>query len=292
MRSNLNLICIMLILNLSVPVWCSADDDQNLGFGYSERTEDSESEQESTNPTSSETDNMSTMDETQEVTTTEEILGITKKIRVTLKATPKTTNNATEVSYTIKDICANFKYAGPIALNKMVDLWQTAYYSSQQKVPCFKMFIRRLTMKEKQLFKQKYGSFDDAVEWEDCNLEIRSSLEAEKHFLQGCEKGHGVLENIIIGARNVTGDNTTDFYQKPESPDQWLVVQNLLLKRNCDTGDVIVFSRVPHKPRNSVISEALKIFGENDADGKFVCGDQPPIKKKPHEVEEEVDESA
>lgn len=55
---------------------------------------------------------------------------------------------------------------------------------------------------EKQLFKLKYGSFDDAVEWEDCNLEIRSSLEAEKHFLQGCEKGHGVLENIIIGARN------------------------------------------------------------------------------------------
>lgn len=89
----------------------------------------------------------------------------------------------------------------------------------------------------------------------------------------------------------VTGDNTTDFYQKPESPDQWLVVQNLLLKRNCDTGDVIVFSRVPHKPRNSVIAEALKIFGESDSDGKFVCGDQPPIKKKAHEVEEEIDES-
>ncbi|XP_013137698.1 PREDICTED: uncharacterized protein LOC106102694 [Papilio polytes] len=292
MRSNFNLLCIVLIIEFSVPVFCSADDDQNLGFGYSERTEDSESEQESTNPTSSETDNMSTMDETQEVTTTEEILGITKKIRVTPKVTPtKISKNTTEVSYTIKDICANFKYAGPIVLNKMVDLWQTAYYSSPQKVPCFKMFIRRLTMKEKQLFKLKYGSFDDAVEWEDCNLEIRSSLEAEKHFLQGCEKGHGVLENIIIGARNVTGYNTTDFYQKPESPDQWLVVQNLLLKRNCDTGDVIVFSRVPHKPRNSVIAEALKIFGESDSDGKFVCGDQPPIKKKAHEVEEEIDES-
>lgn len=148
MRSNFNLICIVLIIEFSVPVFCSADDDQNLGFGYSERTEDSESEQESTNPTSSETDNMSTMDETQEVTTTEEILGITKKIRVTPKVTPtKISKNTTEVSYTIKDICANFKYAGPIVLNKMVDLWQTAYYSSPQKVPCFKMFIRRLTMK-------------------------------------------------------------------------------------------------------------------------------------------------
>ncbi|CAH2040215.1 unnamed protein product, partial [Iphiclides podalirius] len=170
----------------------------------------------------------------------------------------------------------------------MVDLWQTSYYRATEKVPCFKMFIRKLTMKEKQLYKQKYGNFDDSVEWEDCNLELRSSMEIKKHFLQGCEKGHGVLENIIIGDKN---DTTSKYNLDPESPDQWLVVQNLLLMRDCDTGDVIVFSRVPHKPHSDVIIEALKQFGENTTDGKFICGDQPPIKKKAIEVEEETEES-
>ncbi|CAG4933934.1 unnamed protein product [Parnassius apollo] len=212
----------------------------------------------------------------------------TETINVSQTESVSIANDIVDTKYKIKEICTYFKYVGPINLNKMVDLWQTAYYQASQKVPCFKMFIRKLTMKEKQFYKQKYGDFDDAVEWEDCNLEIKSSLEIKKHFLQGCEKGHGVLENIIPTEKN---NKTSNYILKPESPDQWLVVQNLLLMRDCDTGDVIVFSRVPHKPRKEIIIAALKIFGENSWEGKFICGDQPPIKKKTIEVEEVTEDT-
>ncbi|CAK1579109.1 unnamed protein product [Parnassius mnemosyne] len=286
--------CIFYTIFLVVTRSHTQDDDnlyssllQNDSNAIYERT-DFDGDVGATNPTSVD-DNFSNSDEMKADSTTEtSSVSTTYTTSVSQTESIPKANETDDTKYKIKEICAYFKYVGPINLNKMVDLWQTAYYQASQKVPCFKMFIRKLTMKEKQFYKQKYGDFDDAVEWEDCNLEIKSSLEIKKHFLQGCERGHGVLENIILTEKN---NDTSNYILKPESPDQWLVVKNLLLMRDCDTGDVIVFSRAPHKPRKEIIIEALKLFGENSTEGKFICGDQPPIRKNTIEVEDATEDT-
>lgn len=51
---------------------------------------------------------------------------------------------------------------------------------------------------EKNQNNAKYGDFNGTVIWDDCNLEIKTSDSSRKHFLQGCHKGLGVLENIVV----------------------------------------------------------------------------------------------
>ncbi|KAH9645057.1 hypothetical protein HF086_005602 [Spodoptera exigua] len=66
-------------------------------------------------------------------------------------------------------------------------------------------------------------------------------------------------------------ENTTYLTLHRESGDQWLVIKNLLVMRDCDTGDLVVFSRVPSRPRKPEILEALRIFGENKPNGTMAC---------------------
>lgn len=66
-------------------------------------------------------------------------------------------------------------------------------------------------------------------------------------------------------------ENTTYLTLHRESGDQWLVIKNLLVMRDCDTGDLVVFSRVPSRPRKQEILDALRIFGENKPNGTMAC---------------------
>lgn len=59
-----------------------------------------------------------------------------------------------------------------------------------------------------------------------------------------------------------------------ESADQWLVLNNLLLMRDCDTGGVVVFSKLPYQPLLDDIKGALKDFGEDIDNGKIPCEDE------------------
>lgn len=56
-----------------------------------------------------------------------------------------------------------------------------------------------------------------------------------------------------------------------QSPDQWLVVGNILLMRDCDNGDVVVFSRLPMEPSLRDIQHTLTIFGEDANNGTWAC---------------------
>lgn len=49
------------------------------------------------------------------------------------------------------------------------------------------------------------------------------------------------------------------------------MIDNLLLMRDCETGDFVVFTRFPVQPRKVEIMDALKMFGENEPNGTMAC---------------------
>ncbi|XP_049871211.1 uncharacterized protein LOC126370417 [Pectinophora gossypiella] len=172
----------------------------------------------------------------------------------------------------IKEVCEKFK-EGTInfELNKMADVWQTAYYKLPEKVQCFKIHIKKLTDKEKKENAMRYGNFSGAINWNKCNLEIKAATEIHRrHFLQGDSENEGVLDNIIIVEESYTGAQKI----QEESADQWLVAHNMLLMRDCETGGVVVFSKVPHLSKQAEIEDALKDFSEEYMNGKMACDDE------------------
>ncbi|CAG4946058.1 unnamed protein product [Colias eurytheme] len=174
-------------------------------------------------------------------------------------------------------ICPHFK-DNKLNIHKMVDVWQTVYYQASEKVPCFKILIRSLSTIERKLNAQKYGSFQNEVFWDNCTLEIKSESASMKHFLQETSLGHGILLNVIIEIGNETKLAT-------EGPDQWFVQRNLLLMKDCCSGDVVVFARVPFLPRKDVIMEGLKLVGGTG--GKYTCVD-PATSSHYKDVEFEI----
>ncbi|XP_038221628.1 uncharacterized protein LOC119839436 [Zerene cesonia] len=174
--------------------------------------------------------------------------------------------------------CPHFK-ENKLNIHDMVDVWQTVYYQAAEKVPCFKILIRTLSTIERKLNAQKYGSFENKVFWDNCTLEIKSDTTAMKHFLQETSLDHGILLNVIIEFGNATK-------LVNEGPDQWFVQKNLLLMKDCSSGDVVVFARVPFLPRKDVIMEGLKLTSDSTS-GKYTCVD-PASSSRDKDMEFEI----
>ncbi|KAL0831831.1 hypothetical protein ABMA28_001361 [Loxostege sticticalis] len=170
----------------------------------------------------------------------------------------------------LKAICPRYKNGQEVELDKMADVWQMVYYHLKEDLPCFKIYIKKTNDEEKKAYESKYGTFSSKVDWSACDLEIMSNDKSEtqrRHFLQ--RSRNGIMDNIII-LEEIHHYNST-YTLHPENPDQWLVVKNLLLMRDCYDGDVVVFSRVPHVPRRKDVMEALVYFGEYTMEGKMGC---------------------
>ncbi|XP_026727234.1 uncharacterized protein LOC113493446 [Trichoplusia ni] len=169
--------------------------------------------------------------------------------------------------------CTFFKKGIAFDLRKMADVWQIAYYRLPNKLKCFKLYIKFVNRKEQEHYAQLYGNFNGSVHWHKCNLEIKSHNNehpgSRRHFLQGNENEKGVMDNIIIDEEHY--QNTSYMTLRRESGDQWLVIKNLLVMRDCDTSDIAVFTRVPLQPRRHDILDALMVFGENNPNGTFAC---------------------
>ncbi|KAF9807352.1 hypothetical protein SFRURICE_000535 [Spodoptera frugiperda] len=169
--------------------------------------------------------------------------------------------------------CPHYKKGNSFNLSKMADVWQVAYYRLPNKLKCFKLHIKMVKFLEQQRYASIFGNFNETVHWEKCFLEIKSSEKLDggsrRHFLQGTQSDKGVMDNIIIDEEHC--QNTTYLTLHRESGDQWLVIKNLLVMRDCDTGDLVVFSRVPSRPRKQEILDALRIFGENKPNGTMAC---------------------
>ncbi|KAJ2947333.1 hypothetical protein O0L34_g17048 [Tuta absoluta] len=152
--------------------------------------------------------------------------------------------------------------------HKMADIWQTIHYELKNKVPCFKIHIKKITDAERQFYQTKYGTLNGKVNWDHIFLEIKALSDiSRRHFLQGSNKGKGVLTNVIIS------EEINHHALREESSNQWLVVNKLLLMRDCDSGGYIAFSKVPHTPSKSDLTEALNVFGEAYAKGTPACED-------------------
>ncbi|XP_047026133.1 uncharacterized protein LOC124634558 [Helicoverpa zea] len=205
--------------------------------------------------------------------------------------------------------CRHYRKGNSFDLSKMADVWQVVYYQLPNKLKCFKIHIKLVKLKEQQRYATVFGNFNDTVRWDKCFLEIKSSEKSEggsrRHFLQGTQSDRGVMENIIIdeehcadiprgNAHFIRGIQTIDNYRyKPrrmerwrrcheaenttyitlhrESGDQWSVIKNLLVMRDCETGDLVVFTKVPSRPRRDDILDALTVFGESKLNGTMAC---------------------
>nr|XP_032515945.1 uncharacterized protein LOC116769075 [Danaus plexippus plexippus] len=184
--------------------------------------------------------------------------------------TLRRTAPVTSVEVIVKDerllraICPQFKNVGEINLDGMVGLWRPVYYQVSYNVPCHDMLIRKVTSKEKNQNNEKYGDFNGTVIWDDCNLEIKTSDSSRKHFLQGCHKGLGVLENIVVDLK----DKTPTLID--ETADQWLVMENLLLMKDCVSGKIVIFSRNSYQPKLHEVKKAIRGFGTN-GEGDWAC---------------------
>ncbi|CAB3235349.1 unnamed protein product [Arctia plantaginis] len=161
--------------------------------------------------------------------------------------------------------CLKFKKTKRYDVNKIADVWKITFYTIPTTLKCFRLHIKKVSFEDQKRYEATYGDFDDKVKWRNCILEITSSENKRfdvqrRHFLQKNDLQNGVMENIIIDQER--NGNTTSVLHE-ESPDQWLVVKNLLLMRDCNTGDVVVFSRVPSEPLMNDIEDALVEFGES-----------------------------
>ncbi|KAJ0177654.1 hypothetical protein K1T71_006527 [Dendrolimus kikuchii] len=218
------------------------------------------------------------------ISTTTSILNIGfTEATVIVKSYHEETERNTEsnsLEYNEEDLyetsCPYYNKISNAGLDRMADVWQTAYYKTNEKVACFKIYIRRITHEEQEYTKRMYGDFNHTVDWNNSVFEIHSNDKylTMKHFLFGDGSDFGVLNNIMIIIEDNDNENDTRTYLQEESPDQWMVDKNLLLMRDCDTGDVVVFSRVPHDPKLEDIHDAFKAFGEDALHGTFACIDE------------------
>ncbi|PZC74418.1 hypothetical protein B5X24_HaOG207895 [Helicoverpa armigera] len=169
--------------------------------------------------------------------------------------------------------CRHYRKGNSFDLSKMADVWQVVYYQLPNKLKCFKIHIKLVKLKEQQRYATVFGNFNDTVRWDKCFLEIKSSEKSEggsrRHFLQGTQSDRGVMENIIIDEEHC--ENTTYITLHRESGDQWSVIKNLLVMRDCETGDLVVFTKVPSRPRRDDILDALTVFGESKLNGTMAC---------------------
>ncbi|RVE50188.1 hypothetical protein evm_005211 [Chilo suppressalis] len=170
--------------------------------------------------------------------------------------------------------CKHYKRGADLDIEKISDVWQVVYYKLKNDISCFRIQIKRNTYEDKKSYYEMYGNLSNTIDWNLCHLEIVSSdnMEASrrKHFLYSTGNNRGVMDNIII-EQHKHYDGKLKFILFKEIPDQWLVVKNVLLMRDCESGGIVVFSRVPHKPRREDILDALMVFGEDKADGKMHC---------------------
>ncbi|XP_047997309.1 uncharacterized protein LOC125234926 [Leguminivora glycinivorella] len=112
-----------------------------------------------------------------------------------------------------------------------------------------------------------YGSFGGKMDWARCHFEIKPPdyITGMRHFLVGDENDKGVMRNFLV----VTDENG-EFLLQEEDPDQWLMLRNLVLLRDCVTGEVVVFTRSPQMTKTGDIVLALQDLGE-EMIGKMLC---------------------
>ncbi|CAK1543848.1 unnamed protein product [Leptosia nina] len=164
------------------------------------------------------------------------------------------------------DICPRYIENNRFNIDKLADVWQTVYHSAPDKVPCFKMLIKKVGEEERKSNQASYGLLSDDVHWDNCTLEIKATgvqVVKRRHFLQQTIANHGILLNIIIEM-----DTTNHLIH--DNPDQWFVMKNLLTVRDCSTGDLVIFSRVPYQPGRDVIESLLDKF-KNKEPGSWTC---------------------
>ncbi|XP_063539558.1 uncharacterized protein LOC134748714 [Cydia strobilella] len=112
-----------------------------------------------------------------------------------------------------------------------------------------------------------YGTFGGKVDWTRCHFEIKppDSITGVRHFLVGNANDKGVMRNILV-----TTEEYGEFSFQEDVPDQWLMLRNLVLLRDCGTGEVVVFTRSPHMTKIEDIVQALQDLGEEMV-GKMLC---------------------
>ncbi|KOB73792.1 Uncharacterized protein OBRU01_10070 [Operophtera brumata] len=135
--------------------------------------------------------------------------------------------------------CLLFKDAPEFNIESMGDVWRIVFYKAEEELFCFKLLIQRVT-------------------------EMNGKAK-RRHFLQGTNTTKGVFENIVL--KKSKEDNIMSLVE--QSPDQWFAVKNLLLMRDCDNGDIVIFVRLPFEPSLRDIDDALMIFGEDAKNGTF-----------------------
>ncbi|XP_037302824.1 uncharacterized protein LOC119193333 [Manduca sexta] len=227
----------------------------------------------------------------------------TSNVNISVTEVIETTNSKFNAAFNVKNIsksiltkdmretCPYYITGLGFDIDKMADVWQTAYYRMSDRVSCFKIHIRKTSERERKRNLLKYGNFNNTVDWNSCLLEIKSGERPyafdRKHFLQVNESSKGVFANVIFD-ENDDRENQTKIRLHDESADQWLVIKNLLLMRDCENGDVAVFSRVPHQPRLEDVWDALKVFGEVAMNGTLACLEDDRVQRSIKNVLQEV----
>ncbi|XP_037867695.2 uncharacterized protein LOC110385968 [Bombyx mori] len=177
-----------------------------------------------------------------------------------------------------------------IDLDDITDVWRTAYYRTSERLSCFKIHIKKTSAKDLKTIAQKYNDSNGRINWESCLLEIKTDDANDnigrKHYLQTKNIDQGVFENIILVDDNLGGNSTPVVIE--QSPDQWMVFQNLLLMRDCENGEVVVFTRVPHQPKLENVLNALKAFGEETFNGTLACIDEDRIERSVRNILRQV----
>ncbi|XP_059053692.1 uncharacterized protein LOC131847979 [Achroia grisella] len=184
-------------------------------------------------------------------------------------------NNETNSNLT--EICPHFKNGAVLDLDAMADVWQVIYYQLPEHIPCFRIQLQKISQKNKEENYKFYGTFNETVDWSDCNIEIKSSemTKSRKHFLQGSKYDMEIMDNVII--EEEYKDNFIYASRHEESANQWQVIKNLLLMRDCDSGDIVVFARVPMQTRIEDLESALKLFGEDTINYTTTCDNETDV---------------
>ncbi|KAI8421144.1 hypothetical protein MSG28_008231 [Choristoneura fumiferana] len=153
--------------------------------------------------------------------------------------------------------CPYFIDSAGFQIDKIANVWQPVYSDMHDKLPCFKILIRKTLEVEREQYEQWYGNFNNSMNWKECRFEIKSAVvKYRKHFLQGGVNDKGVMRNMLL-VQNKRGD----YDLAEENPDQWLMVKNLLFLHDCKTDETIAFARVPSQPCKEVVTEALQELG-------------------------------